>query len=1176
MIGASSLSGHTLIACHFPVVQLPTWQLPVQTLCSSAKRPSRLCSSGLTRAVSLPEQDTLAGEHCFTGGRRPFSSSYSSLREDRVEEEGSSDSSGRYNSNSSPEDTGCSTKAESCGAGTTLRLHNSFLPNPELDEEEDDGDSDGDNLHKYCEDSSFVLHGNSNWSLNNGGTDTLLHEDLDSEWINEGLILGLGRDQDWLSNQMDSLQPRCQGCPVSRSGITLLSCLERDSQRLQENIYREHKCSPELLTNIHTEDGSDSSCNSSDGILVNFSTIYNKSNNPATPQDFSSPAADPCQSSEGSVFLNLQPVAQQAQIVEAVPTQSGLDSNCNLYSLEPVAPCLSSLEVTDLAACIQNQDTLAMGTNQKYYKLVTCDLSSHSPSPAWLSLTSCLEGPDRSSSILPSLDSKEEGTSKENMEASDHQVATTSTDVAPCRKQHLQGTQSFCHTPCSLCHSQSSPHSSKYQETGAESTQPSVIQDREYNDADATEMGVWSFDTEVVRHSKLRRPTSLPIQPFVLLSIEKPQFLPQQQHLGSLLEQYQNQKSSKPANSQNSLKFKEKRSQCLSELQSSPMESQCPIFLEAASSSDTCSTCTPSPKCFSSRHMWSQRSQSTSHETSLQAIVESQEKTSLHSGPTNNEPNLVRIPIYQDLTLQSEPNRVTPEPKNTNETSENNAFYSEPSHMLHITPESHDTNMRVSLSPSKTSRPQLKLQQDHHLTAAARLSSLSSFLSSGLCPKQTGEPAGLRPKPTQRQPSQSLILSDRPPTEFCLLLDASYESMSISHLQRKGLLRAVSSAVDLIMAHFGSSRDPEEKMRLGNSSYSPTIAGLVLEHLCPAIQNILEDGLRDHKLDFIIGQRRNQSWTVVEISTGIGPSTKVLYSLVSKIKRSPQLTSHCMRLRAFLMGLLNLRALEFWLSHLQSQKDVVTTYYHPWGFLFMSLSSCQPLFQELLLLLQPLSVLPFDLNLLLEPRLLYDRHLCSEEHNALPPQPCSALLVTSWPKLQADRKVEKIRQNSQTHQREKKFLRSQSLSCFNPDYGAMQTNRSPFLASVPDLLPKKSDFVHSVAKAVNFSIDHRSTLFQTCVDGRKNEREVEKDCGGQNTTTSIQGESPSLSGLRWANLFGAAGTSTKAWKSSQPHNEATKRRLPSQWLHLDRSQIGRLAQSIRSIKLGGAQTGSGC
>lgn len=60
------------------------------------------------------------------------------------------------------------------------------------------------------------------------------------------------------------------------------------------------------------------------------------------------------------------------------------------------------------------------------------------------------------------------------------------------------------------------------------------------------------------------------------------------------------------------------------------------------------------------------------------------------------------------------------------------------------------------------------------------------------------------------------------------------------------------------------------QMRLGNSSCSPTIAGLALEHLCPAIQNILDDGLRDHKLDFIIGQRHNHSWSVVEVSTRIG------------------------------------------------------------------------------------------------------------------------------------------------------------------------------------------------------------------------------------------------------------------------------------------------------------------
>uniref|UniRef100_A0A8C5B9S9 Iporin-like n=1 Tax=Gadus morhua TaxID=8049 RepID=A0A8C5B9S9_GADMO len=122
------------------------------------------------------------------------------------------------------------------------------------------------------------------------------------------------------------------------------------------------------------------------------------------------------------------------------------------------------------------------------------------------------------------------------------------------------------------------------------------------------------------------------------------------------------------------------------------------------------------------------------------------------------------------------------------------------------------------------------------------------------------------------------MLSDRPPAEFCLSpSEASYESLSISHLQRRGLLRSVSSAMDLIMAHFGSSRDPEEKMRLGNSRSSPTIAGLVLEHLCPAIQNILEDGLRHHKLDVVIGQQRNHSWRVVDASTQRVPTRRAVF-----------------------------------------------------------------------------------------------------------------------------------------------------------------------------------------------------------------------------------------------------------------------------------------------------------
>lgn len=391
MIGASALSGDTLIACSFPVVPLPTWQLPVQALCSSAKRPSRLFSVGLTRAVSLPEQDSLHREQAFAGGRRQFSSSYGSLSEDRGEEEGGSDSSCRYDSTSSPEETGSQLK-ENPEARGSARCHNSFLPTSEMDDDEEDDDGDGGNLHRYHEDSAFVLQGNSNWPLSTrmvAENYQLSQAQMGSEWTSEGTLLGPGGEQEWLSNQPKySHQSNCPHRDSDHLTAPRSCCAHGQHRGSQESFPR-----------------SDSSCNSSDGILVNFCTIYNRSNNPATPHELISPALQPAGSSEGSVFLSLQPVSSTKQEDSSASTPrwspQGLDSNCNLCSSEALPRGLSSLELSDLTACLQSQASLATGTNQKYYKLVTCDLSSQSPSPAWSSNNSCPEGQNTSSPRLP-------------------------------------------------------------------------------------------------------------------------------------------------------------------------------------------------------------------------------------------------------------------------------------------------------------------------------------------------------------------------------------------------------------------------------------------------------------------------------------------------------------------------------------------------------------------------------------------------------------------------------------------------------------------------------------------------------------------------------------------------------------------------------------------------------
>ncbi|KAI4816964.1 hypothetical protein KUCAC02_009262 [Chaenocephalus aceratus] len=94
------------------------------------------------------------------------------------------------------------------------------------------------------------------------------------------------------------------------------------------------------------------------------------------------------------------------------------------------------------------------------------------------------------------------------------------------------------------------------------------------------------------------------------------------------------------------------------------------------------------------------------------------------------------------------------------------------------------------------------------------------------------------------------------------------------------------------------------------------------------------------------------------------------------------------------------------------------------------------------------------------------------------------------------------------------------------------------------------------------------------MDSRHEDRMGEKENEAPIVTTFVQAESPYQGGLRWAKLFGAADTSTRTETVSQSHSGAQTRRSrrPSHWLNFDRSHLGLLAQSIRSMTLGGASS----
>ncbi|KFM04291.1 RUN and SH3 domain-containing protein 1, partial [Aptenodytes forsteri] len=154
--------------------------------------------------------------------------------------------------------------------------------------------------------------------------------------------------------------------------------------------------------------------------------------------------------------------------------------------------------------------------------------------------------------------------------------------------------------------------------------------------------------------------------------------------------------------------------------------------------------------------------------------------------------------------------------------------------------------------------------------------------------------------------------------------------------------------------------------QLGDSRLSPDVGYLLLHTLCPALYALVEDGLKPFQKDVITGQRKNSPWSVVEASVKTGPNTRSLHSLCWHVAGLAPLNSTRQKFHAFILGLLNIKQLELWISHLQKSPGVISVLYSPMAFFALSQGPLPHLADELLLLIQPLSVLTFHLDLLFE------------------------------------------------------------------------------------------------------------------------------------------------------------------------------------------------------------------
>ncbi|XP_019412417.1 PREDICTED: RUN and SH3 domain-containing protein 1 [Crocodylus porosus] len=207
---------------------------------------------------------------------------------------------------------------------------------------------------------------------------------------------------------------------------------------------------------------------------------------------------------------------------------------------------------------------------------------------------------------------------------------------------------------------------------------------------------------------------------------------------------------------------------------------------------------------------------------------------------------------------------------------------------------------------------------------------------------------------------------------------------------KEALLVAVSASVDKIVAHFSAARNLVQKAQLGDSQLSPDVGYLLLRTLCPALHALVGDGLKPFQKDIITGQRRSSPWSVVEASVKPGPGTRSLQALYWRVSRLAPLSSSRQRFHAFVLGLLNLKQLELWISQLHKSPGVISVLYLPSAFLALSQGPLPHLADELLLLIQPLSVLTFHLDL------LFEHHHLSVDMRPLPdPAPGPTLVPAS-------------------------------------------------------------------------------------------------------------------------------------------------------------------------------------
>ena len=193
-------------------------------------------------------------------------------------------------------------------------------------------------------------------------------------------------------------------------------------------------------------------------------------------------------------------------------------------------------------------------------------------------------------------------------------------------------------------------------------------------------------------------------------------------------------------------------------------------------------------------------------------------------------------------------------------------------------------------------------------------------------------------------------------------------------LQLKEKIKLLENAVDPIIWHSGATRDPEMKKQLLDDRKTPAVAVLIRGNLASALAQIILKGIKAKSSFFQI--ENNNIWSVVletvKYKESI-PACESAFKAVEDICILSEVTntlgSSSAKFRSFICQALNNKFLESWLYTVffDLGGNGLDKLYETDSFVFWSRhAKIQPLLKEMLLIVQPLDALGFQLSITFE------------------------------------------------------------------------------------------------------------------------------------------------------------------------------------------------------------------